>query len=341
MYPTYDQADQIQIILDAGKRIVIVQADNPDADSLGSALALEQILGDLGYSPYLYCGIETPSYLRYMDGWDRVNRDLPSNFDSSIIVDASTMTLLEKVQQSQQISWLASKPCIVIDHHEMVENKIPFSSLTICDPTRSSAGELIYMIAKQLGWTINPKAQSFIMSSILGDTQGLTNQLASAYTYKVMAEMIESGISRTELEDKRREYGKMDPMIFKYKAVLIERTELLLGNKLALVSIPQSEINTYSPLYNPGPLVQPDMLQTEGVQIAIVLKQYDDGKVTGAIRANSKAPIAGKLAEHMGGGGHKFAAGFKVDKCSDFTKLKQDCVSYTEELLNELTEDMS
>ena len=29
-------------------RIVIIQAENPDGDSLGSALALEEILGDLG-----------------------------------------------------------------------------------------------------------------------------------------------------------------------------------------------------------------------------------------------------------------------------------------------------
>ena len=35
-----------QLINDA-KKIIIIQAENPDGDSLGSSLALEEILGDL------------------------------------------------------------------------------------------------------------------------------------------------------------------------------------------------------------------------------------------------------------------------------------------------------
>src|ERR1039458_1052867 len=85
----YPEADQIQKIVTDANNIVIVQADNPDADSLGSALALEQILGDLGKEPYLYCAVDMPTYLRYMSGWDRLNKDLPKQFDASIIVDAS------------------------------------------------------------------------------------------------------------------------------------------------------------------------------------------------------------------------------------------------------------
>ena len=43
-----------KLITDAEK-IVIIQAENPDGDSLGSALALEEVLSDLGKSVFLYC----------------------------------------------------------------------------------------------------------------------------------------------------------------------------------------------------------------------------------------------------------------------------------------------
>ncbi len=59
------------------------------------------------------------------------------------------------------------------------------------------------------------------MSSILGDTQGLSNELASAQTYHIMADMVEAGVSRPRLEELRREYGKMPPEIYTYKATLI------------------------------------------------------------------------------------------------------------------------
>ena len=52
------------------------------------------------------------------------------------------------------------------------------------------------------------------MSSILGDTQGLSNDLASAQTYRIMADMVEAGVNRPKLEELRREYGKMPPEIY-------------------------------------------------------------------------------------------------------------------------------
>lgn len=329
----YDQADQIKQLIDYGKRIVVVQADNPDADSLGSALAMEHILGDLGKDVYLYCAVDMPSYLHYLSGWDRVNKDLASQFDLSIIVDASTLTLIDKLITNGQKGWLASKPCIVLDHHESVEKPVDFATVTINDSNRASTGELIYIIAKQLEWPVSLECQEVIASSILGDTQGLSNSLASAQTYRIMADMIEAGVDRPRLEELRREFGKMQPEIYKYKAKLIERTEFALDGRLAIVTVPQDEINTYSPLYNPAPLVQSDMLQTRDVEIAVVLKNYDDGHVTAAIRCNPTAGVAAKLAEHFGGGGHAFASGFKVTDGRKLDALKKELIEFTGGLL--------
>src|SRR5665213_1750941 len=108
----YKQAEQIKNLLDGAQKVIIIQADNPDADSLGSALALEHIIGDLGKEPYLYCGVDMPGYLHYMSGWDRVSSELPSQFDLSIIVDASTTTLLERLVQAGYQQRLATKSCI-------------------------------------------------------------------------------------------------------------------------------------------------------------------------------------------------------------------------------------
>jgi phosphoesterase RecJ-like protein len=334
----YPETTQIKEYIEAAKHIVIVQADNPDADSLGSALALEQILGDLGKEPTLYSAVDMPTYLRYMSGWDRVQKDLPNKFDLSIIVDASTMTLFERLKDSVQASWLATKPCIVFDHHKVVEQPIPFATLTINDSSRASAGELIYLLTKELEWPLSQTTQEFLMSSILGDTQGLSNDLASAQTYRVMAEMVEAGVSRPRLEELRREYGKMPPEIYTYKATLIDHTEFSNKGQVASVMVPQSEINRYSPLYNPGPLIQGDMLQTSGVKVAIVFKSYTDGKITAAIRCNSGAGIAAELASHFNGGGHPYASGFKVTDGRTFEAIKTECLKKAAELLKEAAE---
>ena len=330
------EIENLKKYVEDAEHIVIIQADNPDGDSLGSALGLEEILGNIGKKVDLYCGVDIPGYLRYLSGWDRIQSELPKKFDASIIVDASTTSLLDKLQASGELSWLATKPCLVLDHHASVENVIPFASVLINRPDYSSAGELIYHLSKELGWEMPVVAQEFILTAIMGDTQGLSNQLAAPTTFRVVADMVEAGVDRIALDDKRREFGKMPPEIFRYKAALIDRTEFSSGGRMALVVVPQNEIKEFSPLYNPAPLIQNDMLQTTGVGIAVVMKQYDDGRVTAAIRCNNSAPIGADLAKAMGGGGHVYASGFKDVTGRPFSDIKTQCLDTAAELLSNL-----
>lgn len=326
------EIEQIKTIIDQATQIVVVQADNPDGDSLASSLALEQILEELGKKVYLYCAVDMPGYLKHMTGWDRVQQNLPSNFDASIIVDTSSLTLLEKLGATGERNWLAAKPSIVLDHHAQSDSSIDFATVLINDDQASSTGELIYKVAKAANWPVDVTAGEFIMNAILSDTQGLTNDLASADTYRTLADLVDAGVYRPKLEEARRLLSRMDPRIFKYKAKLIERTEFLADGVFAYIEIPQKEITEFSPLYNPAPLIQPDMLQTEGVGIAIVVKQYDDGRITGAIRCNQGFEIAAKVAEKLGGGGHPYAAGFKVLDKRPLSDVKAVCEAAVKEL---------
>lgn len=328
--------NEIAKAVGAAKKIVILQADNPDADSLGSALALEAILSEQDKEVSLYCAVDVPDYLKYLEGWSRVAKDLPTNFDLSIIVDASTIDLFERLSQDSSKSWLATKPCVVLDHHSETSNNISFASVVLNEHEASSTCEVIYTLCKDVDWQIPADAQPYLLTGILGDTQGLSNQLARAKTYHVVGELIEAGVDRPALEEQRRAASKMPETIFKYKAKLIERTELHADGRLAMVTVPQQEINTFSPLYNPGPLIQPDMLQIEGVVIGIVCKVYDDGRVTGMIRCNPSAAIASELAASLGGGGHPFAAGFKVQDGRSYEEVKAACIAKTTELLDKI-----
>ena len=327
--------------VETAQQIVVIQADNPDADSLGSALALEHILGDLGKDTVLYCGVNMPDYLHYLAGWDRVVDTLPNQFDLSIIVDASTYTLLERLDTSGQLSWVKSRPSIILDHHGTVEKPLDFTNLRLVDETAASTGQLIFELAATAGWKISGEAAECLMASILGDTQGLTNDLTSAQTYRIMADLTDLGANRSVLEEARREYGKMAQKIYRYKAALIDNTKFAVNGKLAYVKVTQSEINEYSPLYNPAPLIQFDMLQVRGVLLTIVFKSYDDGRVTAAIRANTGTPVAAKLAEHMGGGGHDYAAGFKILSSRSYEDIEAECVRYATELLDTLRGDIA
>jgi bifunctional oligoribonuclease and PAP phosphatase NrnA len=331
--------DKVESLVKNAERVVIIQADNPDGDSLGSALALEEILGDMGKQVYLYCAVDIPDYLKHLKGWDRVGKEIPVQFDISFIVDTSAIVLLEKLEQSPQRSLVASKPVIVLDHHAGVKCDISYATIVINDNDAVATGEVIYKLAGELGWPLNLQAKTHIVSSILSDSLGLTSDGTSPQTYRIMADLIESGVDRPALEEARRSLNKMPEAIFRYKAKLIERTELHADGRLAIVDVTPNEIREFSPLYNPAPLVQNDLLQIEGVHIAIVLKVYKDGKITGAIRANYGSAIAAELAQHFGGGGHAYAAGFKITDGRVYSEIKTAVITKTTDLIATMKQD--
>lgn len=324
----------IKAIIDAAHKIVIMQADNPDGDSLASSLALEQILGDLGKETYLYCGVDIPLYLKYLPGWDRVSKEVPAQFDASIIVDTSADSLFAALDSSGQKSWVAAKPCLVIDHHE-VEPTITYANL-IWNKPAVATGEVLYELVQSFNWPLNQTASEMIAISILSDSLGLTSEGTTARSIHIIGELAERGVKLSELESRRRDMMRKAPELVRYKGELLQRIEYHADNTIATITIPSEEIERYSPLYNPPMLVLDDMRLTEGTKIAIAFKVYRDGKITGKIRTNPGFSIAAQLAEHFGGGGHPYASGFKITDGRPFNELKSECIRVAAELLNQL-----
>ncbi|MDB5187339.1 MAG: putative phosphoesterase [Candidatus Saccharibacteria bacterium] len=303
-----------QLITDA-KKIIVIQAENPDGDSLGSALALEEILGDLGKDVVLYCNVEIPKYMRYIQGWDRVVTNFDMTADLAIIVDTVSETLISKtLALPGGRHFLESHPVLVIDHHSEVTSSLPFDNeLLVMDAVSTS--EVIYGLASDVDWSINQAAAENLLVALLSDSLGLTTQNVTANTYYVASRLTELGAKVSTIEERRREFMKKSPEILAYKGELITRIEYLLDGKLAIVHIPWEDIQKYSDQYNPSVLVLDEMRLVEGVEIGVAIKTYPDGKITGKLRANT--PIAEQVAGFFGGGGHKYAAGFRAYESYD------------------------
>jgi phosphoesterase RecJ-like protein len=320
-------------------RILVIQAENPDADSLGSALALEEMLGDFGKKVALFCAVEVPKYLRYTHGWDRVTDIFPSQFDLWIIVDTSSRTLLDKTFGDPAVrARLEKTPGIIFDHHGEVseETSLPTElpqAVYINEPDSVATAELLTLWAEAAKLSINQVAAEHLVIAILGDSLGLMTEATTSRTVRTVADLMDRGAKLHEIDDRRREFGKKSPEILTYKGRLLQRVEYLLNDQLALVHIPWEEIEQYSDQYNPAILVTEEMRQVSGVKVIIALKTYPDGKITGKIRTNPGSPVGDKIAAHFGGGGHPYAAGFKVYD-DNYDGIKHELINLVEEILH-------
>lgn len=313
--------------------ILILQPENPDGDSIASALALEEILGDQSIEVIIYSYVHIPDYLRYITGSDRITDEFPKDFDATIVVDTVTASLLERTLKGDKLKAIDKKPVLILDHHA-TENDLPLTSADFYagenDPV--STGEIVYNLAQKEGWKINATAATRIIESMMADTLGLVTEAVRGENVQVVAECLKLGASMAEIDKRRREYMKKSREIVTYKGALLQRVEYVSENRLALVHIPWDEIQKYSPIYNPSMLAIEELRNTEGVELAIALKTYPDGKITGKIRANNH-PLASELAGHFGGGGHEYAAGFKTSEWK-YDELKRELISKASELLS-------
>ncbi len=313
------------------KSLCIIQAENPDGDSLGSAIALDYLLPDKEIS--LYCPVDIPKYLHYFTDWSRVTNEFNFRADGYIIVDTAAEILLSKLMDDAAIkNRLFTAPVFVLDHHETADD-LSFPHESIIE-TLPSCCSLIYRIAKSENIAIDQAAAEAIFQGLLSDTLGLTSASVSADTFRVSAELTDLGANIAELEERRREFMKKSPRILDYKADLIKRIEYSLDGELATVHIPWDDIREYSDEYNPNVLILEEMRLVEGVKVAVAIKTYPDGKVTGKIRTSSDAPIAEKIAGYFGGGGHPFAAGFRTYDTT-YEEVVHDLVKMLPELENE------
>ena len=287
--------------------LCIIQAENPDADSLSTALALDYILDDKNIS--LYCPVDIPKYLHYLKDWSRVTNEFDFKADGYIIVDTAATVLLSKLLDDPAIkNRLESAPVLVIDHHETPDD-LTFPHTSIIE-TRPACADLVFQIAKDQQLSVNQTAAEYIMQGIMSDTLGLTTSSTTADTFRTAAELTELGANIAELEEARKEYMKKSPRILDYKAILIQRIKYHLDGKLATIHIPWEDIQEYSDEYNPNVLILEEMRMVEGVEVAVAVKTYPDGKVTGKIRTST--PVAEQVAGYFGGGGHPYAAGFRT-----------------------------
>lgn len=312
--------------------VLILQPENPDGDSVASALALEEILGDQDKVVTIYSYVNIPGYLRYIQGQDRISDEFPKDFDLTIIVDTVSGSLLENTLSGDRLTKIQKKPVMILDCHPVV-NDLPLEKAEYFKASGNpiATGELVYQLAQNEKWDINPMAATHIIEATLADTLGLTTEAVTSQTVRLVADMLDKGAKMSDIDERRREVMKKSAELVHYKGQLLQRIEFLLEGHLALIHIPWEEIEKYSPHYNPSMLALEELRNTEGVEVSIGIKTYPDGKITGKLRASK--PIAGEIASHFGGGGHNYAAGFKVTDWN-YDELKLELIKVTNNLLN-------
>lgn len=284
-------------------KIVLACHIFPDADALGSQLALGNILRSMGKEVYLY-GEEPVSYiLDFLPGSEAIDIGLPAgnHYDCCIALDCGDARRLGK--EKDQL--LQIHPFIVVDHHSGHKD---FGDLRWVEAGKSSTGEMVYELAKAMGAKISYDTAYCLYAAIVSDTGSFKYASTSPNTLCVAGELVELGVKPAEIS------GKIFDNFTKNRLQLLQEVLASLAlyedDQLAVIEV---TLELYEKTGTTGVDTEqfinyPRALET--VKVAAFIKESKDF-VGVSMRSKGSYDVA-QVARKFGGGGHRNAAGFKL-----------------------------
>ncbi len=306
--------DDLKGILDLilGKeRIIIISHVNPDGDSIGSQMALGNFLQSQGKKVMMVNQDETPSRYSFLDPEKRISRinrakvSLKS-FDPDLILVLECSNL-HRIGELRDM--IPSRAMIInIDHHP--DNSL-FGSVNYSDPEASSTGEIIYSLLRCANYDFDHNTASALYAAILTDTGRFSFSNTTPQALEICSGLIQSGADPKSITNQI--YFNHSEGCLRLLGKVLENLELLEDGKYCSLTIDHQLLkdSKVNPQDTEG--FADYTLFLKGVLVGAFFLENQHKVVRVSLRSQNFVDV-GTLAKFFGGGGHRNASGFILNK---------------------------
>jgi phosphoesterase RecJ-like protein len=294
-------------LLSAASQVTLLAHVNPDADALGSALALGIALHRRGVSVQVSFAApeQVPDTLLPLDPLGLVvpADEVRSAPEVLVCCDAAEPARLGRLADRLATAGAS----VMIDHHA---SNPGFGTVQVLDPGAEATVLLVHRVLVEMGAPVDPDVARCLYAGLVTDTRGF--RTAGPHAHRLAAELIEAGVAPAQLTR-----PLMDTHPFDWLAALggiVARAVLdpAAAGGLGLVHavVPLGATARFRPAEVDSVI---DVLRTAGeAEVAAVLKQVGPDRWVVSLRSNGGVDVAA-AAVRVGGGGHPAAAGFTAD----------------------------
>jgi len=270
----------------------------PDADVLGTLLALGQALEARGWSVVYGGPHPAPGALGFLPGVERyrVLRALEGRFDAAVLTDCPNPDRTEGLIAE------ARRACAVvvnIDHHP--DNR-RYGDANWIDPSAAATGEMVYRLLEALGAAITPGIATDLFTAIHTDTGSFRYSNVTPETFRIAATLTAAGADPSAVSSALYERRGRDAL--RWLGEALARVEVSEDGRVAWLALPAGAV--------PETFVESEELvnyprSIGTVRVACLLRERHEG-VKVSLRAKGDVDV-NRIAARFGGGGHPNAAG--------------------------------
>jgi phosphoesterase RecJ-like protein len=245
-----------------------------------------------------------PHTLKFLPGTSEVGGELPrEQFDLIITFGCSRIDRTGFVPLKT-----TQTPIINFDHHP---DNTSFGQVNVVDEQTAAVAELVYYFLQSQHIELNFEIATCILTGIFTDTGGFKHANTSAEVLKVAADLLKKGARIDRIASYT--YGQKRPQALKAWSRALANTRfdknkqmvfsVLTEQDIAEVGAANDDLQGFVELLNHIPQAK----------FALMLRQ-DGDVVRGSLRSELYKNVdVSRIARSFGGGGHKLAAGFKVN----------------------------
>lgn len=299
--------EPLRDIIRRNHRFVLSSHVRPDADALGSELALAMLLERLGKSVRIVNPSAIPDNLLFLDPTKRIMKigkeispDEVLDTDAHIILDTSAWVQLVDVGRVFRKS-KAEKA--VIDHHLSADD---LGAVEFKDTEAEATGALIVRLADALGFDIQPEMAVPIYCAIATDTGWFRFSSTSGETMRTIGRLIDLGAKPHLIYEQLYERNSLARVLL--AARVLAGVQLESDGRLAYIVVRQTDFEATSAKPVDTEDLVNETLKIAGTETAFIAIEQANQTVKVSFRSRTDLNVA-RIAEEFGGGGHKQAAG--------------------------------
>lgn len=287
---------------------------NPEADALGSAIALSMALESLGKKTIVYDRDSVPEFYRFLPGHERFR-----NSTSDLQLSTYSLILLDcNVLKRAGIKGARFNYSAVIDHHKTEKSTTQgsFGDIRWIEPEAAATGLMVFYLIKDLGVPITKEIAINLYAAISIDTGTFRYNNTTAEVLRVGAELIEAGVSPAYISHSLYETWSKER--FTLLIMALNTLEITDGVAMTHVSKEMYKKTGANPEDTENFPNFPRMMKD--IKVSAFYKEIGNNHWKASLRSKGNMNVA-KIAALFGGGGHENAAGFEIK--SDLESAKK------------------
>lgn len=290
--------DKLITFLKQKNRFVIASHIDPDGDTIGSAIALSMALESIGKEHVVYGRDAVPETYRFLPGHSRFTHSLPA-------LEGFSLILLDCNEPKRAGIDSSGVPySVVIDHHETLKE---FGDIKWIEPLAAATGMMVYHLIRELGVKITKDMATNLYTAIAIDTGTFRYDNTTSDVLSVCVDLVNSGADPYSVSESI--YNSWSDNRFKLLISVLNTLEISDG--IAITHATREMFARTGTLPEDTENFSNLPRTMKSVKLSAFLRETEDGQWKASLRSKGELNAA-KVADALGGGGHKNAAGFSM-----------------------------